>query len=197
MTGNVSAFASSLALADMAKAAAYLALVLLFILGAVVCTMAVEAGRRLRVSHTYAVVVLAEALLLAVLAVIELLSAGWWQDAVLAYGLSFLMGLQNAMVTQISGARVRTTHVTGMVTDIGIELGHIAVAALHGSSRGAVRDRTKLWLHSFTVACFALGGLLGVVAYRFIGTGVLFCAAAVLFALAVTQLAAAQPKKAA
>jgi anti-anti-sigma regulatory factor len=35
---------------------------------------------------------------------------------------SFAMGLQNALVTRISGAVVRTTHVTGVVTDIGIEV---------------------------------------------------------------------------
>jgi uncharacterized membrane protein YoaK (UPF0700 family) len=33
----------------------------------------------------------------------------------------FLMGLQNAVVTRISNARVRTTHVSGTATDIGIE----------------------------------------------------------------------------
>jgi uncharacterized membrane protein YoaK (UPF0700 family) len=31
------------------------------------------------------------------------------------------MGLQNAMVTKLSGARIRTTHLTGITTDIGIE----------------------------------------------------------------------------
>jgi uncharacterized membrane protein YoaK (UPF0700 family) len=35
--------------------------------------------------------------------------------------LSFAMGMQNAMVTKISGATIRTTHMTGIVTDIGIE----------------------------------------------------------------------------
>ena len=39
--------------------------------------------------------------------------------------LCFIMGLQNATVTKISGARIRTTHVTGMVTDVGIELGKL------------------------------------------------------------------------
>ncbi|MGO8462711.1 DUF1275 family protein, partial [Rhizobium ruizarguesonis] len=38
-------------------------------------------------------------------------------------GLAFLMGLQNAVVKRISDARVRTTHVSGMATDLGIELG--------------------------------------------------------------------------
>jgi uncharacterized membrane protein YoaK (UPF0700 family) len=39
--------------------------------------------------------------------------------------LCFIMGLQNATVTKISGARIRTTHVTGIVTNMGIELGKL------------------------------------------------------------------------
>ncbi|WP_316568022.1 DUF1275 family protein [Myxococcus sp. MxC21-1] len=32
------------------------------------------------------------------------------------------MGLQNALVTRVSGAVVRTTHITGILTDIGIQV---------------------------------------------------------------------------
>ena len=35
------------------------------------------------------------------------------------------MGLQNAIMTKISKAEIRTTHMTGVVTDIGIELGRL------------------------------------------------------------------------
>jgi len=35
---------------------------------------------------------------------------------------AFAMGLQNATITRISGAVVRTTHLTGVVTDLGLEL---------------------------------------------------------------------------
>src|SRR3990167_2192193 len=37
--------------------------------------------------------------------------------------LSFIMGLQNATVTKMSSSQIRTTHMTGVVTDLGIELG--------------------------------------------------------------------------
>ena len=33
--------------------------------------------------------------------------------------------VQNAMITKVSNAEIRTTHVTGMVTDIGIEIGKL------------------------------------------------------------------------
>ena len=39
--------------------------------------------------------------------------------------LCFIMGLQNAVITKLSGAAIRATHITGVVTDIGIELGKL------------------------------------------------------------------------
>lgn len=39
--------------------------------------------------------------------------------------LCYVMGLQNALITKISHAEIRTTHVTGLVTDLGIEMGKL------------------------------------------------------------------------
>src|SRR5258705_144359 len=46
-----------------------------------------------------------------------------WFVSVTVMLLAFIMGLQNAVVSKLSLAEIRTTHVTGIVTDIGIELG--------------------------------------------------------------------------
>lgn len=43
----------------------------------------------------------------------------------IAYTLLFAMGLQNSLVTKISNATVRTTHLTGLFTDLGIELSQL------------------------------------------------------------------------
>ena len=43
----------------------------------------------------------------------------------LACSLLFAMGLQNSLVTTISNATVRTTHLTGLFTDLGIELSQL------------------------------------------------------------------------
>ena len=131
MTGNVSSLADHLALADLAAAAPYLGLVAAFVLGAAASAVLVNAGRRRGMARIYALSILAEAALLAGLASADLWLAGAGRAALLAYGLSFLMGMQNVVVTRISDARVRTTHVTGMVTDIGIELGNLLDLAWH------------------------------------------------------------------
>ena len=195
MTGNVSSLADHLALADLAAAASYLGLVAAFISGAAVSAMLVNAGRRRGMARIYALSILAEAVLLTGLASVDLWLTGAGRAALLAYGLSFLMGLQNAVVTRISQTRVRTTHVTGMVTDIGIELGNLLdLALLDRASRRGQQDSVdaaaeynadKLLLHGVTVLSFLGGGVSGVLAYRRLGPVFLFGAALLLLLLAL------------
>ena len=44
---------------------------------------------------------------------------------IIALSLLFAMGLQNSLVTKISNAFVRTTHLTGLFTDLGIEMSQL------------------------------------------------------------------------
>ena len=202
MTGNVSALADHLALADLGMAATYLALVVIFITGAAVSALLINAGRRREMVGIYAFSVLAEGALLIVLAAADLWLSGGSRGAVLAFGLSFLMGMQNAVVTRISNARVRTTHVTGMVTDIGIELGNLADLVWHrrlGRDLRTDYNGAKLRLHAFTVLSFMGGGIVGVLAYRRLGPVFLFGMAVLLLLLALFALigrrATVQPQR--
>jgi uncharacterized membrane protein YoaK (UPF0700 family) len=73
--------------------------------------------------------------------------------------LTMASGLQNALTTSYSGAAVRTTHVTGTATDIGIELGKILA---HGDFSGLWR----LKLFTSFLTSFGIGGFLGSLAWR-------------------------------
>jgi uncharacterized membrane protein YoaK (UPF0700 family) len=191
MTGNVSALADHLAVADFRVAGTYLALVAIFIGGAAVSALLINAGRRRQFIGIYAFSVLAEGVLLAALACVDLWLTGDGRIIMLAFGLSFIMGMQNAVVTRISNARVRTTHVTGMVTDIGIELGNLVDLAWgRRAGRAAQSDYNagKLFLHSVTVLSFLIGGIAGVLAYRRFSGVFLFGMAALLLLLAVFSL---------
>lgn len=185
MTGNVSALADQATTGGYLAAAIYLALVVIFIAGAATSTVLINAGRRSGMAGVYAVNLATEAVLLAGLGCADLWLPQVGRGPLLAFGLSFLMGLQNAMVTRISDARIRTTHVTGMITDIGIELGHLAL----GTPERVV-DRAKLRLHGATVAAFLVGGMAGVLVYQAAGALLFFVAAALLLALAIPGLAA-------
>ena len=85
--------------------------------------------------------------------------------------LCFIMGLHNAVTSIISGAAVRTTHLTGTVTDIGIELSRLAYVNVHhhhGRER-IVANRQKLTLLLLILASFLGGGVVGALGFKHIG----------------------------
>lgn len=185
MTGNVSSLSDHAASGEWWLSAFYLFIVLAFVFGAGVSALLINAGRRRNIRSIYAIGILAEAILMVVLGVLELLMPTVERGSILILGLSFLMGIQNAVVTRISDARVRTTHVSGMPTDIGIEL-----SMLFDIARGREQqvDAASYWselrLHVQTVLSFLAGGVAGVVAYQIMGTRLLFVTATLLFLMA-------------
>ena len=85
--------------------------------------------------------------------------------------LCFVMGLQNALITKISNAEIRTTHITGLVTDIGIELGRLVYwNRTQGATAPLVRaNRTKLRVLGSLIFSFALGAVLGALGFKYLG----------------------------
>ena len=196
MTGNVSALSDHASRADWYLSGFYLSIVLAFIGGAGVSTLLINAGRCREFRSIYAISILAEAMLMAALAIVDLLLMPTHRGPVLVLGLSYLMGLQNAVVTRISDARVRTTHVSGMSTDIGIELSMLwDIARGREPTEAAAPYRMKLRLHAQTVVSFLMCGVAGVLLYNSIGNQLLFVGAAVLFALAANAIARAHISK--
>jgi len=101
--------------------------------------------------------------------------------------LCFIMGMQNATITKISGARIRTTHATGMITDIGIEVGRVAVSSLRPRS-GLQVDGSKLRVLAQLVLAFLIGGITGAVGYGQVGFFFSLPLALILLGLSVPAL---------
>ncbi|PWJ43897.1 YoaK family protein [Sediminitomix flava] len=78
-------------------------------------------------------------------------------DSFFASILLFAMGLQNALVTKISGAVVRTTHMTGLLTDLAIETSRLFN---HKSNLDEKTSRSIL-LRLTILFCFIIGGVIG------------------------------------
>jgi uncharacterized membrane protein YoaK (UPF0700 family) len=174
MTGIVSGVADDLALGHGGLALAGALLVGVFISGAVTTTLLINWARRRRLRSEFALSLLLEALLLLAFG---LLGANLARTSALlvpatAVLLCFIMGLQNAMVTKISQAEVRTTHMTGVITDLGIELGKLLYwnRTPDTPAEPMVRaNRDRLRLHAALLACFAGGGLAGALAFQSMG----------------------------
>jgi uncharacterized membrane protein YoaK (UPF0700 family) len=190
MTGNISILSDHLALSQWATGLFYAAIFLVFIGGAVSAALMISAGRRRGMRHIYAYGILIEAILLTVLGGADLWLTDHWRATCVVLGLAFLMGFQNAVGTRISGARVRTTHVSGLATDIGIELA-AAIDMLRGreTDDDAAPNLGKLRLHVCTVLSFLLGGVAGVVLYRAVGGYMIMLSGAILGAIAMSAIA--------
>jgi uncharacterized membrane protein YoaK (UPF0700 family) len=86
--------------------------------------------------------------------------------------LCFVMGLQNAIVTKVSRAEIRTTHMTGVITDIGIELGKLIYwnKSQEANEGAYVRaNREKLKTHLFIFGMFLIGGIIGAFSFNKVG----------------------------
>lgn len=100
-----------------------------FLVGALVSGVVIEVARRLAWSSIYVLPIAIEATLLTAFAILVELhdpsttEVGWRLYAMTGLA-SMAMGLQNATITRISSGVVRTTHVTGVLTDLGLELAH-------------------------------------------------------------------------
>ena len=184
MTGLTALFADSLGTGALGVALLCLTGITSFVLGAAGCALLFNWARRRGLRSRYAIVLLIEALLVLSVGLLaqELTSAerSWALIGVLG----FTMGLQNAIITKISNAQIRTTHVTGMVTDIGIELGKLVYRRRADDPDPVRADLGKLALHGMIVGAFFLGGLLGALAYQVIGFLAVLPTACILLLLA-------------
>lgn len=72
------------------------------------------------------------------------------------------MGLQNALVTKISGSVVRTTHLTGLFTDLGIELSQMI---FYKKSNERKRLKRAILLKAIIIGGFFCGGIIGALMY--------------------------------
>ena len=136
-----------------------------FLAGAAFCALLVNWERRRKLEGIYALPVLIEALLLALIA----LPPARRHPLLTLSCLGFAMGLQNAIITKISHSEIRTTHVTGMVTDIGIELGKAFYWNRSPAYPLITANRKRLLLLTMLVFLFFVGGALGAFAYTHIG----------------------------
>jgi len=184
MSGIVSALADNAALGQLSLMLAGLASLAAFFAGAATSAILINWGRRRGAHSRYALpLILEAALLLAFGLAGARLAAQGHIEATVAL-LCFVMGLQNAIVTKISRAEIRTTHVTGLVTDIGIELGKL-IYWNGDSADKVVADRGKLRLLASLLAMFLAGGLAGAFGFKYIGF-----IATVPLALALLSMAA-------
>ena len=191
MTGVVSAIADDLIIGRIGLVLAGAALLVAFIAGAATTAVLINWARGRGMHGEFALPVIVEAVLLLVFGILganlDALVELFVPATVLL--LCYVMGLQNAIVTKISRAEIRTTHMTGVITDLGIELGRMAYWNRGQRAGGPVRaDRDRLIVLSIILALFLAGGIAGAAGFKAIGFGAVLPIVALLFAISALPL---------
>ncbi|HTE00112.1 MAG TPA: YoaK family protein [Mucilaginibacter sp.] len=162
VTGHAALFAERIALQDWKTARVVALWMFLFLEGAFISSLIVSwIGKNQRFS--YVIPILIEIFILLGVALL-----GYRYDnslvakEIFAGSLLFAMGLQNSLVSMVSGSVVRTTHLTGTFTDLGIELAQ--VIQKRREDHHALKGRIKLRLA--IIGFFMFGAIAGAYLFR-------------------------------
>jgi len=171
LTGTSTLLGLSLVNLDAAESTHLFLIMVSFMLGAALSGAIID-GAVLRLGRRYSVALLIEAALL--LWAMFSLGRGSNSGHFLA---SAACGLQNGMVSTYSGAAIRTTHVSGLFTDLGTMLG--------ARLRGHPIDTRKALLFVLLIVGFILGGSVGAYSYQHLQFTALVIPASAAITLAI------------
>lgn len=190
MTGFASQLSDAAVLGKTTLLLNALGAILAFVAGAAVCAVLVNWGRQRRHHSVYALPLMLEALLMLAFGLMGAVMLTWETPFAVPLAvllLSFIMGLQNAVGSKTSRGSVRTTHMTGNITDLGMELGKLFYRNRAGGPPTAqVRhDPQRMRLAGGLIGMFVAGGVMGALGFRYLGFICVVPLAALLLVLAV------------
>ena len=193
MTGFLSSLADNLVLGQMKLVLGAVGALWAFMSGAGTTAIMVNWARQRRLRSTYALPLLLESVLMLLFGLVGAITLSWptpFAVPLTVLLLSFIMGLQNATVTKMSSSQIRTTHMTGVVTDLGIEMGKMLYWNRQGTAPEqqvrANRERARLFAG---LACmFLAGGLVGAAGFKYVGFIFVVPLALVLLTLSLPPL---------
>ncbi len=163
VTGHAALFAEQLAEGNL-RASRMVGLWMLLFLAGAFCSSFYIGRKSKHSNYRYIVPMLAEVSILIIVGTLGFTyNHTVPQTELYAGSLLFAMGMQNAMVSVISGSAVRTTHLTGMFTDLGIDLS--AIARKEQNGKRVLRQR--IILKVVIISCFLFGGIAGGYLFKF------------------------------
>jgi uncharacterized membrane protein YoaK (UPF0700 family) len=192
VTGLFSSIADNFILGNILLTLGAVTAVMAFLLGAMTTAMLINWGLRINLHSAYCLPLLLEAFMLLVFGVFgaSIKAISILLAPVTVVILCFIMGLQNALITKISKSEFRSTHLTGVVTDLGIELGKLVYVNDTSMSTKVLANRPKLLALTWLMCSFMMGGVIGALAFKYLGYTMTLALALMVLLPAVMPLAA-------
>lgn len=183
VTGHFAFFSEELFFNNLDIAVVSLLYILFFLGGAIVSGLLMEVMSKIKSLWVYTLPISLEIVILLTMGMSGFLFRGGMikYPILLSCFLLFSMGLQNALVTKISQSVVRTTHLTGLFTDLGLNISQVL---LNKSLRDKKQTLKNLRLKLIIIFSFFCGGIIGGFLYlHFSLVALLFPSALLVFAL--------------
>ena len=179
VTGHFAFFAEEVMKRDYAAAITFFVFTIFFLIGSFTSNFIAElvSIKHANLSHVIPIS----------LEIIVLISVGVFgsqsnltlpEGKIMAFLMLFAMGIQNSLVTKISQSTVRTTHLTGLFTDLGIELSQLF---FYKKQEETKKLKTNIYLKFSIITSFFTGCFSGGFIYGFLEMRTLFIAAFFLF----------------
>lgn len=176
VTGHFAFFVDEIFKLNFSEGLHYFLFILFFFLGSFCSGLLIELVTKIDERFIYRIPVMIECLILFSVALFGAYLVPTSPNAI-AYALLFAMGLQNSLVTAISNSIVRTTHLTGLFTDLGIEISQLFFYKLKEQKQRLISSiKLRLTIISF----FFIGGIAGGIFYSGMGLHVLIIAGVLL-----------------
>lgn len=176
VTGHFAYFVDEIFKLQFLSAFVYFLYIFFFFLGSFVSNFMVEMMSKKSENYVYVIPAISESVILFSIAIFGRYLMNNAPD-VITFSLLFAMGLQNSLVTVISNATVRTTHLTGLFTDLGIEISQLF---FYKGNEQRQKLNASIKLRLTIIGSFFLGGVLGGVFYTTIHMYVLAIAGTLL-----------------
>tara|TARA_R110000751_G_scaffold105046_1_gene200740 strand:- start:43453 stop:44181 length:729 start_codon:yes stop_codon:yes gene_type:complete len=157
VTGHFALFINDVAEFKFWKGTIYFLYIFSFLLGSFCSSFLIEKFRENKQLNVYVIPTLIECFILISVGISSNFLMILYPNIVICL-LLFAMGLQNSFVTKISNAVVRTTHLTGLFTDLGIDLSMLLFPKYNAIR---VKLKANIKLRIYIILFFFAGGLSG------------------------------------
>lgn len=154
VTGNLTTVGEAIEQGNSLLFFHLITLVFCFLLGSIVSGLIIK-SQNFKIDRRYSISVVLQCLM--VIGAMTLLLSGYHQAG---YLLAMTMGMQNAMTTHYGTALIRTTHITGTTTDLGILISNWI--------KGHHIEFWKVWLYVCLIMGFGCGAIAGALVYHFL-----------------------------
>ena len=178
VTGHFAFFAEEIMRHDYATAFTFLLFTIFFLLGSFLSSFFQELISIKNPNLSHILPITLEIIILIAVGFFGISGGIYTLDGKLtAFLLLLSMGIQNSLVTNISKSTVRTTHLTGLFTDLGIELSQLL---FYKKPEEVKKLKTSIFLRLSIIFFFFLGCFSGGIIYQILEMKTLFVAATVL-----------------